>query len=39
VLGLGSKVVAIDADKIEPLDGIKVLLSDTEVRSLPEAKK
>ena len=39
VLGLGSKVVAIGADKIEPLDGIKVLLSDAEVRSLPEAKK
>jgi hypothetical protein len=32
-------VVAIGADKIEPLDGIKVLLSDAEVRSLPEAKK
>jgi len=39
VLGLGSKVVAIGADKIEPLDGIKVLLSDAEIRSLPEAKK
>lgn len=37
-LGLGTKVVAIPADKLERLPGIKVLLSDAEVRSLPEAK-
>ena len=39
VLGLGTKVVAITADKLEQLPGIKVLLSDAEVRSLPDAKK
>jgi hypothetical protein len=39
VLGLGTKVVAITADKLERLPGIKVLLSDAEVRSLPDAKK
>jgi Golgi apparatus protein 1 len=35
VLGLGTKVVAIGADKIEPLVG----LSDAELRALPEANK
>jgi PRC-barrel domain len=39
MLGLGSKVVTITSDKLEQLPGIRVLLSDTEVRSLPEAKK
>jgi sporulation protein YlmC with PRC-barrel domain len=39
LLGLGTKVVTITADKLERLPGIKVLLSDAEVRSLPEAKK
>jgi len=39
VLGLGTKVVTITADKFEQLPGIKVLLSDSEVRSLPDAKK
>jgi sporulation protein YlmC with PRC-barrel domain len=38
-LGLGTKVVTIPADKLERLPGIKLLLSDAEVRSLPEAKK
>src|SRR5262245_29349963 len=38
-LGLGSKVVAISADKVERIAGIKVHLSDSELRSLPEAKK
>jgi hypothetical protein len=38
-LGLGTKVVSIPADKLEHRPGIKVLLSDAEVRSLPEAKK
>jgi hypothetical protein len=39
VLGLGTKVITITADKVERLPGIKVLLSEQEVRSLPEAKK
>jgi PRC-barrel domain len=39
LLGLGSKVVAISADKVERVAGIKVHLSDSELRSLPEAKK
>jgi hypothetical protein len=39
MLGLGTKVVSITADKLERLPDIKVLLSDAEVRSLPEAKK
>jgi hypothetical protein len=39
MLGLGSKVVVIDADKFEQLAGIKLRLSDAEIRSLPEAKK
>ena len=39
MLGLGSKVVAIGADKFEQLAGIKLRLSDAEIRSLPEAKK
>ena len=39
MLGLGSKVVAINADKFEQLAGIKLRLSDAEIRSLPEAKK
>ena len=38
-LGLGSKVVDIGADKVERVAGIKVNLSDSELRSLPEAKK
>jgi hypothetical protein len=39
VLGLGTKIVAIGADKIEPLAGLKVRLSETELRALPEATK
>jgi PRC-barrel domain protein len=38
-LGLGTKVVTISAEKIEQATGIKVQLTDTEIRSLPEAKK
>jgi len=38
-LGLGSKVVDIGADKIERVAGLKVNLSDSELRSLPEVKK
>jgi len=38
-LGLGSKVVDIGADKIERVAGLKVNLSETELRSLPEVKK
>jgi sporulation protein YlmC with PRC-barrel domain len=39
MLGLGSKVVTIPAEKLEQLPRIRAQLSDTEVRSLPEAKK
>ena len=39
VLGLGTKVVAIGADKIEPLAGLKVRLSEAELRALPEANR
>lgn len=39
VLGLGTKVITITADKFERLPGIKLLLSEAEVRSLPDAKK
>ena len=39
VLGLGTKVVVIGVDKIEPLAGIKVRLSEAELRALPEANK
>jgi hypothetical protein len=39
VLGLGTKVVTITAENLERLPGIKVLVSDAEVRTLPEAKK
>jgi hypothetical protein len=39
MLGLGSKVVAINADKLEQLGGIKLRLSDAELRSLSEANK
>lgn len=39
VLGLGTKVITITADKLERLPGVKLLMSETEVRSLPEAKK
>ncbi|MFZ1101266.1 MAG: PRC-barrel domain-containing protein [Hyphomicrobiaceae bacterium] len=39
VLGLGTKVITITADKLERLPGIKIQLSEAEVRSLPEAKK
>lgn len=38
-LGLGIKVATISAEKIEQATGIKVHLTDTEIRSLPEAKK
>jgi Golgi apparatus protein 1 len=38
LLGLGTKVVVIPADKMEQLPRVRVLLSDVEVRSLPEAK-
>ena len=39
VLGIGTKVITISSDKLERLPGIKILLSEAEVRSLPEAKK
>jgi sporulation protein YlmC with PRC-barrel domain len=39
MLGLGTKVVTIPIEKLQQVPGIKALLSDTEVRSLPEAKK
>jgi hypothetical protein len=39
MLGLGTKVVAISADKFELLSGIKLQLSDAEIRSLPEARQ
>jgi PRC-barrel domain len=39
LLGLGTKVVTIPGEKLQQLPGIKALMSDTEVRSLPEAKK
>jgi PRC-barrel domain len=39
VLGLGTKVITITADKLEQLPRIKLLLSEAEVRSLPDAKK
>jgi hypothetical protein len=39
ILGLGSKMVTIKADKLEHMPGIKLLLSEKDVRSLPEAKK
>ncbi len=39
LLGLGTKVVTVTADKFERLPGIKLLLPEAEVRSLPEAKK
>lgn len=39
MLGLGTKVVAIGADKFEQLAGIKLRLSDSEIRSLPEARQ
>jgi hypothetical protein len=39
MLGLGTKVVAISADKFEQLAGIKLRLSDSEIRSLPEARQ
>ena len=38
-LGLGTKVVDIGADKIERVAGLKVNLSESELRSLPEVKK
>jgi hypothetical protein len=38
LLGLGTKVVTISPDKFEQLAGIKLRLSDAEIRSLPEAK-
>jgi Golgi apparatus protein 1 len=39
ILGLGSKMVTITADKFEHMPGFKLLLSEKDVRSLPEAKK
>jgi Golgi apparatus protein 1 len=39
MLGLGTKVVTITPDKFEQLAGIKLRLSDAEIRSLPDAKK
>ena len=39
LLGIGSKVVDISADKVERLAGLKVNLSESELRSLPEVKK
>jgi PRC-barrel domain protein len=39
ILGIGSKTITITADKFEHLPGIKVLLSEKDARSLPEAKK
>ena len=39
VLGLGTRVVTITADKFEQLPGIKLLLPEAEVRTLPEVKK
>jgi hypothetical protein len=39
ILGLGTKVVTVTPDKFEQLAGIKLRLSDAEIRSLPEAKK
>ena len=39
ILGLGTTVVTITPDKFEHLAGIKLRLSDAEIRSLPEAKK
>jgi hypothetical protein len=39
MLGLGTKVVTITPDKFEQLAGIKLRLSDAEIRSLSEAKQ
>jgi hypothetical protein len=39
VLGLGTKVVTITADKFERLPGIRLQLLEADVRSLPEAKR
>lgn len=39
ILGIGSKMITITADKFEHMPGIKVLLSEKDARSLPEAKK
>jgi len=39
LLGMGSKVVDISADKIERVAGLKVHLTESELRSLPEVKK
>jgi len=39
VLGLGTKIVTITADKFERLPGIRLQLPEAEVRSLPEAKR
>jgi hypothetical protein len=39
MLGLGTKVVTITADKLETMGRVKVLLSDAEVRSLSEGKE
>src|SRR5262245_11598323 len=39
ILGLGSKMVTITSDKFEHMPGIKLQLSEKDVRSLPEAKK
>lgn len=39
VLGIGSKVVTISADKLQGSPRIKLQLPETEARTLPEAKK
>jgi hypothetical protein len=39
VLGLGTRVVTISADKFERLPGIELLLPEAAVRTLPEVKK
>jgi hypothetical protein len=39
VLGIGTKVVTITADKFERPPGVKLQLSEKDMRSLPEAKE
>jgi hypothetical protein len=38
-LGIGTKLVTITADKLDRPPGLKIFLSESEVRALPEAKK
>jgi hypothetical protein len=38
-LGIGTKLVTITADKLNPSPGLNARLSEAEVRALPEAKK